>query len=154
VNVYVFDTSVWIDLFRGYPPDLFPGLWARIDAAIASGQLVSPHEVLVELDNGNDAIAPILKAKAGLFAPLDTALQAEVTSVLARCPTLVDAGATRDKADPYVVALAVLRSATVVTGEKPAKPNAARMKIPDACAASGVTALDLFAFLRAEGWRL
>ena len=71
-----------------------------------------------------------------------------------RCPGLIDGDAERNRADPFVVALARLRNGIVVTKERPRRGSTGRLKIPDACAELDIPCLDWFEFLRGIGWRL
>jgi hypothetical protein len=152
---YVLDTSIWIRVGDNHPPDIFVSLWEQLDAAIASRDVRSPEEVLHELERGaGDDLAATLRARPGLFAALDEPLQRAVAEVVARCPGFADPNAERNRADPFVVALARVLGATVVSGERPRRAATAPHKIPDACAEFGVPHLDWFGFLRAMGWRL
>lgn len=151
---YSIDTSIWITIWQNHPPDIFTGLWAQIDAAIAAGHLRSCEEVLYEVEKGTDDLGKFLKQRAGLFAPLDEALQAAVGEVNAACDDLADDDGERNRADPFVVALARVLNGTVVTGEKARKDANGRRKVPDACAALQVPCQDWFTFLREVKWKL
>ncbi len=158
---YVFDTSVWITVARHYPEDIFGELWGQLRAAIASGHVLSPEEVLHELRKGTDGLADTLAAEEGLFAPLDDDLQLAVGIVMENYPSLADVDAERNRADPFVVATGLCHSAngggTVVSGERHRKNDASRHKIPDACDGLGVPCTDWFGFLRtmrSGGWKL
>src|SRR2546422_575687 len=78
---FILDTNIWIRMKDNHPPDLFKKFWGQVDGSIAAGHLRSPEEVLKELERGTDDLAPLLKVKAGLFVPLDAALQAAVEAV-------------------------------------------------------------------------
>ena len=151
---YVVDTSIWIRIGRDHPPDIFVSLWQRLAGAITAGDLMSPYEVLEELERGDDALATMLGSRQGLFVPLDDAQMAAVAGVMQACPGLVDEEGERGRADPFVVALARVRHGTVVTGERARRANTARFRIPDACARYGIPCLDWFGFLREVGWQL
>jgi Domain of unknown function (DUF4411) len=151
---YVIDTSVWIHVGRHHPPDIFRSVWQRFDIAAAAGDIVSPEEVLHELEQGDDALAAYLGARSGLFVPLDEAQMTAVAEVVRACPGLVDEEAERGRADPFVVALARVRGGTVVTGERPRRGSTAPFRIPDACAHYGLSCLDWLGFLREIGWQL
>lgn len=151
---YVIDTSIWIHIGRHHPQDVFRSVWQNLDAAIATGHIVSPDEVLRELERGDDALAALLAAQPGLFVPLDNAQMLAVAEVVQTCPGLVDADADRGRADPFVVALARVRAGTVVTAERPRRAASAPFKVPDACAQFGVRSLDWLGFLREVGWHL
>ena len=154
---YVIDASIWIRLWRNHPPDVFTHLWDQLDASVAAGEVISPEEVLRELERGSDDLAETLACRpglAGLFVPLDEAVMVAVGAVLTALPDLVDENAERNRADPFVVALARVRGGAVVTGDRPRGGPTGRPRIPDACAHFGVECLDWFGFLRAVGWRL
>lgn len=151
---YVVDSSIWIRIWRNHPPDIFISLWEKIDAAIAGGDLVSPDEVLHELQRGEDVLAEALSRRTGLFVPLDEAQMAAVADVVRGCPGLVSEEAERGRADPFVVALARVREGTVVSGERSRRTPTSPFKIPDACALYGIPCVDWFAFLRETGWPL
>ena len=150
----VIDTSIWIHIGRHHPPDIFRSVWQGFDAAIAAGHILSPEEVLHELEQGDDALAASLGARPRLFVPLDEAQMTAVAEIVRGCPGLVDEQAERGRADPFVVALARVRSGTVVTRERPRRANSAPFRIPDACARYGLVCLDWFGFLREIGWQL
>lgn len=151
---YVVDTDIWIRIWRNHPPDIFVNLWRQLDAAIAAGQIRSPEEVLHELERGTDDLAEFLEQRTGLFAPLDETLMTSVAEVQAQCADLADEEGERNRADPFVVALARVLNGTVVTGEQPRRDPNRRRKIPDACNHFGVPWSDWFAFLREVGWQL
>lgn len=151
---YVVDTSIWVDIGKHHPPDIFRSLWQNLDAAIATGDILSPDEVLHELERGEDALAATLGSRQGLFVPLDEAQMQAVADVVRECPGLVNEEADRGRADPFVVALARVRHGTVVTGERPRRAPMAPFKIPDACGRFGIPCLDWFGFLREVGWPL
>lgn len=151
---YVVDTNIWIRIGQHHPPDIFVTLWQRLDAAIAAGDLVSPEEVLHELERGTDDLADTFSAKPSLFAPLDEPQMAAVAEVMQACPTLVNVEGERNRADPFVVALARVQQGTVVTDERARRAPTAPFKIPDACAHYGIPCLDWFGFLREAGWQL
>jgi hypothetical protein len=151
---YSIDSSIWIRIWQNHPPDIFKGLWAQIDAAIAAGHIRSAEEVMHELEKGTDLLAAFLKQRPGLFAPLNDGLQAAVTEVNAACDDLADEDGERNRADPFVVALGRMLNGTVVTGEHPRKDANGRRKIPDACVALNVPCHDWFTFLRDVKWEL
>jgi hypothetical protein len=148
------DASIWIRIGRNHPPDIFVSLWQQLDVAIANGDLVSPDEVFHELERGEDALAQTLRARAGLFVPLDDGQMTAVAEVIQACPGLVNDEAERGRADPFVVALARVRRGTVVSGERPRRATTAPSKIPDACTQYDLVCLDWFGFLREIGWQL
>ena len=117
--LYVIDSSIWIRLWENHPPDIFRDLWEQLDASIASGEIRSPEEVLYELQRGTDILAETLEAREGLFVPLDGPLMTVVREIVGRCVGLTDLEGERNRADPFVVALARLHNGVVVTDERP-----------------------------------
>jgi hypothetical protein len=153
-SLYVFDSSIWIRFARNHPKDIFVSLWERIDQCVTNCELISPDEVADELEHGIDDLAKELKMRNGLFVPLDEELQLATADVLAQCPSLADPDSDRNRADPFVVALAKIRGGIVVTEERPRKVPSAPMKIPDACRCFAIDTIGWFEFLRAKQWRV
>ena len=149
---YVIDASVWINVWRAHPPDRYVSVWARIDAAVADDTIRSPEDVRQELERGTDDLADFLSQRDGLFAPLDEAQMAAVREVQTRCEGLADEDGERNRADPFVVALARVRQGTVVTAERGRRDANGRPRIPDACQEFGLPCLDWFGFLREVDW--
>ena len=93
------------------------------------------------------------EAAGRLFVPIDEPIQVEVSEILRAHPRLVDQRRGRSRADPFVIALAKTKAATVVTGEqrsqKPGVP-----KIPDVCDALSIRSVGLLDFFRERGWKL
>lgn len=149
MTVYVVDTSVWINAWRYYPPTvpLFRPIWTGLATMIADGRLVSPDEVRKELKRGNDDAFAWTESQSGLYHPLDGDLQARLSEVMARFPDLVDANSDKSAGDPFVVALAELKSGAVVTDENPRRHPTARPKIPDACDGMKIRCIKLLGFL-------
>jgi Domain of unknown function (DUF4411) len=151
-TLYCFDTSALIDGWtRYYPQDLFPALWENLDALIANGRIASSDEVLRELKKKDDGLYAWAKERPLLFCDLDEPIQLATHEVLAEFPRLVDTVKNRSAADPFVVATARVRGATVVTGERNAGTNE-RPRIPNVCAHYGVRTLTLLQFIREQNW--
>ena len=150
---YSIDTSAILDGWRRhYPPDMFPGLWGKLDTLIEQGQLRATEEVLHELERKDDDVFAWAKARADvLFIPIDDAIQPVVSEILGRFEKLVDTRANRSAADPFVIALAQLKRCTVVTGEHPSN-SPDRPHIPDVCSALSISSISLLQMMRAEGW--
>lgn len=149
---YSIDSSGVLDLFRHYPPDVFPTIWTQMDAAVVNRTILAIDEVYRELEKKDDVAFQWLKARRTIVVDLDTAIQQRVTTLLAVHPRLVDTRKNRSSGDPFVIALAQARGLSVVTGEKPsgvlAKPN-----IPDVCAALKIPWMNVLSMFRHEGWK-
>ena len=149
---YAIDTSAILDGWvRYYPPDVFPPVWTRLEELIAARRLVAPDEVREELKRKLDEPYKWAKKQAGLFLPLDSAIQASAAAVLKAYPKLIDNRPNRTSADPFVIALAEVRRLTVLTGERPTT-NLNRPNIPDVCLAMKVPCLGMMELFRREKW--
>lgn len=83
-----------------------------------------------------------------LIAP-EKAIQEIVGELLGKYPRLVDTLKNRSHADPFVIATAMFRKATVVTGELQGTER--RPRIPDVCQAEGVPCINFLQMLRDFG---
>ncbi len=155
VNSYSVDTSAMIDgLERYYPEASFPALWVRVDELIADGRLYISEEVWEEIQK-KDAVVKAWcdkRSKKGFVIPTDGAVAQAVQHVLAASKRLVMNMKGRNRADPFVIAVARLKGSTVVTGEG-SNGTADRPKIPYVCGLLGVECVRFLDVIRIEGWR-
>jgi hypothetical protein len=104
---YCFDTSALLECWsRSYPPDVFPGLWDKLDRLISFQQVVAPDEVRVEIARQEDDLKKWVDARPFMFLALDEALQIATADVLRTFPLLMKATKNRNAADPFVIAAA------------------------------------------------
>lgn len=153
--IYSVDTSALVDAWRRwYPPDTHPSLWVNIDAVAQEGRLFISDMVLEELYERDDELASWCDEREPfLCQPSDDAVQEVLREVINAHPNL---GATipggKNFADPYVIAAAHVRSATVISHEN-RTGNLNGPKIPDVCRVYGIEYRRLPDLIRAEGWR-
>jgi hypothetical protein len=148
---YCFDTSALIDCWaRSYPPDVFPGVWSKLDDLISHQQIVCPEEVRTELARQDDDLTDWVSGRPYMFVSLDEAIQVATKEVLRAHPLLMKATKNRNGADPFVIATARVKTLTVVTEEKGG--TQAKPKIPSVCAGLEVPCIDVLQFLREQGW--
>lgn len=149
---YSVDSSGILDLFRYYPPDVFPTIWKQMDSAVTGGVIFAIDEVYRELEKKDDVAFQWLKARRNIVVAIDMEIQQRVKKILADHPRLTDTRKSRSSGDPSVVGLAQARGLSVVTGERASgvlsKPN-----IPDVCAGLGIPCMNVLAMFRQEGWR-
>lgn len=149
--MFCFDTSALLECWsRYYPIDVFPGIWERLAEMIESGELIAPDEVHEEIKRKDDGLAEWLKPRAGMFVALDSPVQVTAMEVLAGFPELVKALSGRTQADPFVIGLARVRNATVVTQERGGSRD--RPRIPLVCSHFQVPCIDIVGFIRQRGW--
>jgi hypothetical protein len=150
---YCVDTSSLVEAWvRSYPPDVFPSVWEKLGEAMMSGELIATIEVLRELQRKEDELYKWLNKRKKMFVPIDLEIQREVQQVLSTHKTLIDSRRNRSGADPFVIALAKIEGATVVTEETKSN-SSARPRIPDVCDAMGLRWLNLLAFIREQKWK-
>src|SRR5664279_2692870 len=153
--VYSVDTSALLDgLERYYPEATFPALWQRVDELIETGRFFLSEEVWEEA-TVHDAAAKTWcdsRGKSILTIITDSAVAKEVASILAQFPKLVANMKGRNRADAFVIAVAKLRGAVVVTGEG-ADGTEGRPKIPYICQQLGIPCVRFLDIVRTEGWR-
>jgi hypothetical protein len=149
---YSLDSSGVLDLYRIYPPDVFPTIWTQMESAARDGIVFAIDEVYRELEKKDDAAFQWLKARRAMIVALDTEIQQRVAAILTAHPRLVDTRKNRSSGDPFVIGLAQARGLKVVSGERAsgviAKPN-----IPDVCAALGIDCINVLSMFRNEGWK-
>lgn len=149
---YCLDSSVLIESWvRLYPPDLFPSLWDKFDHMIDEGHLVASEEVLHEIEAKQDGLYRWVKTRSKLFLPTDEATQTVVKEILEKFPKLVDTMKNRNRADPFVIALARVTSSIVVTEEKnTGTPD--RPRIPIVCEHYNIKCMNILGLIRQQGW--
>ena len=151
---YSLDTSALIDgLERYYPSATFAGLWEAIDALIDSGRFFASAEVWEEIKKKDESVKQWANPrKDKLFVLTDPDTAAEVRTILETFPRMVMNGGRRNRADPFVVAVARLRGATVVTGEGH-DGSGNRPKIPFVCQQLKIPCVTFTDFIAAEQWK-
>lgn len=153
---YSLDTSALITGWvRNYPPDVFAPVWEHMDTLIHDGVVIASLEVLNELEKQDDDLFHWCRARAdGCFIDLIEELQDAVTALVGKYPKLVATG--RNKADPFVIALATLGKPTpliIVTEEGPFTGSAKKPNIPFICNNEGLTSQPLISLLRDTAFR-
>jgi hypothetical protein len=160
---YVLDSSGWISIDGR--PDQNRILYFLVHL-IEAGRIKSPPEVWEELKKCEWVLAWISGYRALIIEnrSQDFSYLSIVGAITRRFPGLAGARGSKDKADPYVVALAVHMNASdnnphpikwsVVAAETLAqRPN---RKIPTACRDANVECVGLFEMLKREfpdeGW--
>lgn len=151
--LFSLDTSSLINGQRDLlPPAVFASFWDNVEAMIDAGVVRAVDQVREELARRDDAVTAWAEARSGLFVPLDEEVLAATKKILAVHKKLIGAGKGRSGADPFVIALALVRGGTVVT-EEHSTGRIDKPKIPDVCNALGVPCTNLVGFAAEQEWR-
>jgi hypothetical protein len=130
---------------------VFPSLWSQLEAMIKTGELLSPDEVLLELAQKDDGVHSWANTNSAMFVPVDEEVQQATQEILIQFPRLVGAMKDRNRADPFVIALAKVKQAVVVTGER-SSGTRDRPRIPNVCDQFGISHRTLLQVIRDKGW--
>jgi hypothetical protein len=151
---YSFDTSALIDgIERFYPIDNFPALWNRIDDLIKTGRLHVSEEAWNEAVSVDSALKDWCKdSSAGrgrCVVPTDAAISTTAGAIVQQFPKWTQQG-NKNHADPFVIAVAEIRSCAVISGETNGGPG--RPKIPYVCSQRQVQHGRFVDVVVREGW--
>jgi len=136
-----------------YPPTVFSSLWDNLDNLIDENRLISPDDVLLELQVGGDDLYQWAKSRPNLFhSPADEEIEV-VTYLRNNHPNFKPKGTARYWADPYLIALACTKQAVVVSQETNANPGERTSYIPDICQHLGLRHFSLLEMIMQEQWR-
>jgi len=149
---YSIDTSSLIHL-KHYPSDVFQSLWENLENLIQNGRLISPREVLKELEKRDDEILKWARIHKKMFRDLDPEQTKIVTDVLSNFLTLIDPNKETPDADPFVIALAKSEGCSVITQEKKTTDPNSKPRIPNVCEKYNIKAISLFDFFRELKWK-
>ena len=160
--VYVIDTNSLVELSNHYPSATFHSLWSRLQELVDRGKLIAPRRVYDELleYGGESEVVKWATRNQKMFKDENSAefiqLLAEITN---KHSNWVDVDSEKNKADPYIVALARLTKANtrlttgevVVVSEESTDPK--RLKIPSVCAEYKIRCIKLLQLFETEGWK-
>ena len=147
---YCMDTSALIAAWNErYPIDIFPQIWDGFRRLINEGRLIIPQEVAIELDVASEELGAWLAEVGDCIVPTDQHTIDHVSAVLRSHARLAAERKHATSADAFVVSLAKLRGAVVVTEE--AFGTAGKPKIPLVCSAYSITSISLLDLIKAEG---
>ena len=153
--IYFVDTSEWINLNRRYSDDVFPNLWKNVEGLISKERILSPKEVLDEIERGHDELVEWCKKRKEMFRDAGS-LTDKVQKIIKEHPTLINPNAKHESADPYIIALAMSYKQDIsglvpiiVTDENVDKES----RIPYVARANGVQTCRLMEMFQREGWK-
>ncbi|MDO8571902.1 MAG: DUF4411 family protein [bacterium] len=150
---YCLDSSAFIDSWRRYyPPKVFPTLWEGLSELIVSGRIIVCKEAEKEIMNGNDELKTWFKLNKKCVVPYDNNQLVIVSEIVNKYPKVSQYNKPRPAhADPFVVALAKARNATVVTWEG-LNGSSDNPAIPNLCREYQVSWCNMVDLCEREGW--
>jgi hypothetical protein len=149
------DSLIWA-WYEAFPPIVpeFEVLWERTERLIGSGILMASEEVRHELSvKDGDALYEWARVHPGLFRESDERVQRTARDILAKHRGIVDQAKGRSGGDPWVIALALVENATVITEEnRNTRTPKIKPKIPDVCDSLGVRCIKFVDFVQEPAW--
>jgi len=155
-SIYVIDASALILLSQHYPKEVFSSLWGSIEDLIKAKNVLAPHQVFKEIEQGGDEIlTKWCKANTRMFLNNTPDVIKLMQEIIQKHPTLVNPYATRETADPFLIALARSLKSNVsnskpiiVTDENNAKID----RIPQVSKTYGLESVKLTGMFQSERW--
>ena len=158
---YLFDSNIFIRSKNEMPIDLWPTFWTRVIELIHGGQIFTSIKVKEEIYHGDDELTRWMKENAPeyFYITLDSEIlqkYEETQNWAERCQRFKQEAKNEyaTVADAYLVATAAAKGMTIVSYEVSDPTCRKRVKIPDACNASGVSYCDLNTALRCLGVKI
>ncbi len=126
VPVYCIDASALINVTRypGYPKDVFPTIWKKLESMIKGGELISHVEVFKEIEKTNNLNDPMLqwcKQNKDMFKDPDECQMREIENIKTKYDSNywnTEINKSGPWADPWLISLSICEDAIIVTDEK------------------------------------
>lgn len=150
---YCIDTSSLVHAYqRSYPPDVLPALWdEKFDELIDAGQLISPYDVLEELEKKHDDLFIWAKKRLQMFVEIDQ-FEDHLTEIMAEYPRLVDTKKGKSGADPMVIALALSKNPKITVITEEGFGSAKSPRIQFVCSERDLRCINILQLLRDQSW--
>lgn len=152
--MYLLDSNTYIQAKNSYYNMTFcPAYWDWLDQQAAQHQVGSISEVYDELVDGSDSLADWVRSRRSHFIPT---VSPEIQSAMSDIANYVMALPRKpqanidlflEKADPWLIACAMVGGHTLVTHEVWQDPNSKKVKIPNICDQFGVRYINTFGLL-------
>jgi hypothetical protein len=156
--MYIFDSGPFITI-RHYPEDLSIDVLNKLEELFVDGHLISHRIVYDELTNRSktpDMLFKKIQPLKKYFLPIQCEQAQIVTDIVAKFPKLINWKAEQDQADPWLIAIAILKKRSdeknnpcLITNESLRKLE----KIPDVCKYYQVKHLTLNQFYKKQKWQ-
>lgn len=160
---YCIDTNAFIHSWNfWYAPGTHPTLWKALEDLGHSGRLKMPEQVFDELGEKEDAVYGWCRErKEALVVEATDETEEVYRDLVNRYPEMTGGlGLGSDYADLYVVAVAAVNNATVVSNEDRGFEQHASMRnrkrknyrITNVCLDEGVQVIRAYDLIKREGW--
>ena len=154
IKSYCIDTNVLITLKAHYPKKApaFKAVWEEIERLIKEGNMYTVELVEAEIKKyvGDDFLVKWIKAhKKQFIVPVDSEIWTAGKKIMGEHPELLDKKKLSDnepEADPFLIALAYSKGATIITQESKTNPN----RIPTIAGYYQIPCIDLFEFFNEQ----
>lgn len=150
---YTLDTNILIGLIQRYPRDIFPAMWANIEASVTAGESCICEAILREVHRGGDDLHRWAKRLRGFVCPTTDAELITVAEIGTAHPDWVQG--QLNEADPFVIAHAKTEQSVIVTEENRKGPGAEdkNQKIPNIADEHAVETTKFLDYVRSYGWQ-
>lgn len=150
---YTLDTNILIGLVQKYPRDIFPAMWANIEASVSEGESCICQAILREVHRGGDDLHKWAKDLPGFVCSATDAELMTVAEIGAAHPGWVQG--QLNEADPFIIAHAKVEQSIIVTEENRKGPGTEdkNQKIPNVADEHRVQAIKFFDYVRSYGWQ-
>lgn len=122
-NIYILDTSLFLDLFKIHPIDIYPQFWIKLnqklDALLLDGRLILTNLVKDEVihtagkreDGSDDPAVMWMKERSEYIITISNDLEIieMVKEILRRFPESADIDKIPPAADPFLIAYALIQ---------------------------------------------
>jgi hypothetical protein len=109
------------------------------------------EEVIEDLKRKEDGLYEWARRQVKMIVPHDAPIQEQAKLILSTHRKLIDTRRNRSGADPFVIAVAVVKRCKVVTHED-ATHSDQRPQIPDVCLAYNVSCITFVEMLKEQGY--
>jgi len=153
VTTYCIDANALINITRypGYPRDIFPAIWGKLENMVKGDELISHIEVYKEIEKGEDPISDWCKQNKSMFKDIDDCQMREFGNIQRQYEPdywINETSKGGPWADPWLIALSICKDAIIVTDEKNT-----RNRIPDIANRFNRQCLNLIDFFKKIGIR-
>ena len=159
-EIFVFDTSSFLEFKRHYPRETFSGLFEALERLIEGKRIISHQKVYEEMKGGKSAekedIMKLLRSHKGKVFRKETQSQHDLLwQHSSKLETLIKVGTKKEQADPYLIVMILAlkngplfsREYCLVTQESPRKPK----NLPALCKHFDIDCVGVLGFFEKAG---